>query len=272
MTVGEHALLRGVGALGYETAVTRYTTDANVVPHAHSFVVQTFADFGLIGIAVMLALLTAWAIATRRTLTRPDSDWRAGERAGLLTMLALVVTFGVHSAIDWTWFVPGTALPALLCAGWLAGRGPSADGVGLAGGAPASGGPSRDRGRLDRRRRSHAAMPVGRVAAAAGRERQQRRDRRVHRRQYQGRSRRRPHRRGPGPAYRRSAVPARGDVHRDRRPSSRPRRAPECRPSPARRTRRRGSSSASSISKSTSPRRRSARWAGRRASISAHPR
>ena len=132
VTVGEHALLRGVGAFGYETAVTRYTTDANVVPHAHSFVVQTFADFGLIGIALMVALLTAWVIATRRTLTRSDSDWRAGERAGLLTMLALVVTFGVHSAIDWTWFVPGTALPALLCAGWLAGRGPSADGVGLA--------------------------------------------------------------------------------------------------------------------------------------------
>ncbi len=130
--VGEHALLKGVGAFGYETAVSRYTTDANVVPHAHSFVVQTFADFGLIGIAMVVALLTAWVIATRRTLTRSASDWRAGERAGLLTMLALVVTFGVHSAIDWTWFVPGTALPALLCAGWLAGRGPSADGVGLA--------------------------------------------------------------------------------------------------------------------------------------------
>jgi cytochrome c-type biogenesis protein CcmH/NrfG len=97
-----------------------------------SFVVQTFADFGLIGIAVILAVLTAWVIATRRTLTRPESDWHAGERAGLLTMLAVVVTFGVHSAIDWTWFVPGTVLPTLLCASWLAGRGPSATGVGVA--------------------------------------------------------------------------------------------------------------------------------------------
>jgi tetratricopeptide (TPR) repeat protein len=26
--------------------------------------------------------------------------------------------------IDWTWFVPGTTIPALVCAGWLAGRGP----------------------------------------------------------------------------------------------------------------------------------------------------
>jgi cytochrome c-type biogenesis protein CcmH/NrfG len=45
------------------------------------------------------------------------------ERIGLLTLLCVVVAFGVHSAIDWTWFVPGVTAPALLCAGWLAGRG-----------------------------------------------------------------------------------------------------------------------------------------------------
>ncbi|MEA2271707.1 MAG: hypothetical protein QOI98_415, partial [Solirubrobacteraceae bacterium] len=32
--------------------------------------------------------------------------------------------FGVHSAIDWTWFVPANAAVALLAAGWIAGRGP----------------------------------------------------------------------------------------------------------------------------------------------------
>ena len=38
-------------------------------------------------------------------------------------MLALVVVFGIHSLVDWTWYVPGDACVALLCAGWLAGRG-----------------------------------------------------------------------------------------------------------------------------------------------------
>jgi tetratricopeptide (TPR) repeat protein len=38
--------------------------------------------------------------------------------------MAVVLTFGVHSLIDWTWFVPGTAVAALVCAGWLAARGP----------------------------------------------------------------------------------------------------------------------------------------------------
>lgn len=136
LKVGEHALLKGAGALGYATAVTRYTEDARVVPHAHSFVIQTFADFGLVGVVLMFALLIAWSMAAARTLIPdpdearaardgPDTaDPHAAERAGLLTLLAVVVTFGVHSSIDWTWFVPGTALPALACAGWLAGRGP----------------------------------------------------------------------------------------------------------------------------------------------------
>ncbi len=45
------------------------------------------------------------------------------ERVGMLSMLCLVVVFGAHSLIDWTWYVPGNACVALLCAGWLAGRG-----------------------------------------------------------------------------------------------------------------------------------------------------
>ena len=47
------------------------------------------------------------------------------ERVGMATLLAICVVFGVHSLIDWTWFVPGNAVLALLCAGWLAGRGPT---------------------------------------------------------------------------------------------------------------------------------------------------
>ena len=45
----------------------------------------------------------------------------------------MVVTFGVSSLIDWTWFIPGVAVPALVCAGWLAGRGPLENPVGRAG-------------------------------------------------------------------------------------------------------------------------------------------
>ena len=39
-------------------------------------------------------------------------------------MVAVVIAFTAHSLIDLTWFIPGTIVPALLLAGWVAGRGP----------------------------------------------------------------------------------------------------------------------------------------------------
>ena len=125
LKVGEHSLLAGVGAGGFDIARTRYTTSASQVAHAHSYLIETFADLGLIGLAVSIALLAAWALACRRTLAASTRSDRTGaERTGMITLLAVVVTFGVSSLIDWTWFVPGVAVPALVAAGWLAGRGP----------------------------------------------------------------------------------------------------------------------------------------------------
>jgi hypothetical protein len=128
--VASHALLAGVGALGYATARPRYTHDPLAVQHAHSYVFETFADFGLIGLALSLALLIAWcraagaAVALRVDRGPPLETAARLERDGLMTLLAVVIAFGVHSTIDWTWFVPGVAVPALVAAGWLAGRGP----------------------------------------------------------------------------------------------------------------------------------------------------
>lgn len=142
ITVGEHALLKGVGALAFATARTRYTTHLQSVGHAHSYVVQTFADLGLLGLAVNLALLVAWTRAAVRPLA-PRTGWRAlgdalsRERSGLLALMLFVLGFGISSAIDWTWYFPALTVPALLSAGWLAGRGPLRSPVGHAfGGRP----------------------------------------------------------------------------------------------------------------------------------------
>ena len=135
ITVGEHALLKGVGAFGYATARTRYTTNPAVVVHAHSYVVQTFADLGLLGLAISLALLVAWCIAAARAAA-PSRRWSAltpslaAEREGIVALVIVALAFGAQSAIDWTWYFPGVAVPALLCAGWLAGRGPLEQAVG----------------------------------------------------------------------------------------------------------------------------------------------
>jgi tetratricopeptide (TPR) repeat protein len=116
----------GVGAGGYAAVRPRYRRDTFEVRHAHGYGVQTLADLGIAGAAVSLALLAAFlAAAARTTALRQGSHVaHSPERVAMLTLLAVVVTFGLHSFIDWTWFVPGTAMPALLAAGWLVGRGP----------------------------------------------------------------------------------------------------------------------------------------------------
>ncbi len=146
----------GAGAAGYETARLRYRTQPLDVRQAHGYVVQTLADLGIVGLAITLALLIAWMWAAGRAThpfnrrwmaqrSPPSLAWRevpvayTPERIGMLSMLCIVVVFGVHSFADWTWYVPGDALVALLCAGWLAGRGslPAGDMVAPAGSAPA---------------------------------------------------------------------------------------------------------------------------------------
>ena len=134
ITVGKHNALNGVGAAGFGIARTRYSTDSEQVDNAHGYVVETFADLGVIGLALNLVLLVAWFIAAGRSVGA-RARFRAppgheAEQAGLLTLLVIVIIFGIHSAIDWTWFIPGTAVPALVCAGWLAGRGPLTEPVG----------------------------------------------------------------------------------------------------------------------------------------------
>jgi hypothetical protein len=127
--VGEHALLKGVGLLGFGVARLRFTIDPSVVSEAHSYVFETFADLGLLGVAVTFALLVSWLIAAARPLALRVSSsgldpGRSAERDAMVALAAIVVAFGVQSTLDWTWFFTGIAVPVLLCAGWLVGRGP----------------------------------------------------------------------------------------------------------------------------------------------------
>lgn len=159
LTVGRHAWFKGEGANGFATARTRYFRPINQYQsfeHAHSYVLETFADLGVVGVAISLALLVAWASAAARALSSgaaphaergrrwyeeeeesgdegqgrstdaealdPGPRWPA-ERDALVALLVTAIVFGLNSAIDWTWFIPGPAIVALLCAGWLAGRG-----------------------------------------------------------------------------------------------------------------------------------------------------
>ena len=124
-----HALepLIGTGAGAYATVRTRFRDDTLAVRHAHGYVVQTLADLGWAGLALSLIAALAWLLAAARAvgLRRRDRGLPFdAERIGLLTLVAVVAVFTVHSIVDWTWFVPANAGVALLCAGWVVGRGP----------------------------------------------------------------------------------------------------------------------------------------------------
>ncbi|WP_028058013.1 O-antigen ligase family protein [Candidatus Solirubrobacter pratensis] len=117
----------GGGAGSYGTLRLRYRKNDIAVRHAHGYVVQTLADLGWAGLALSLLATFAWLWAAARTLGLRRRDrglpWDA-ERVAMAAAAGVVIVFGVHSAVDWTWFVPGNIVPALLCAGWVAARGP----------------------------------------------------------------------------------------------------------------------------------------------------
>ena len=115
------------------------------------------------GVALSTALLLAWLVAVARATglhprrlpfarrngdRAPRRDWD-GDRIALVAAALIAVVFGLQSAIDWTWFVPGPTAMALVAAGFVAGRAPL--------GRP----PSRRARRWPRRR----AAPARRVAA-----------------------------------------------------------------------------------------------------------
>jgi len=144
LKVHAHSTLIGTGAGAYATVRTRYRQNGDViVRHAHGYFVQTLSDLGWVGVGLSLLAALAWVLAAASSLGMRRRDRGLpfdAERVALWTMAVGVVIFGVHSAIDWTWFVPGNVVPALLMAGWVAGRGPLR--ARLTAAAPASEGPA----------------------------------------------------------------------------------------------------------------------------------
>jgi len=117
----------GTGANTFGLSRLPYRPDRRSAAHAHGFVAQTLSDLGLVGVAAAISALAAWLFAACRTLGwlpgRRRPDW-TDERAALTALALCAVAFGLHSAIDWIWAIPGTAIGALVAAGFVAGRGP----------------------------------------------------------------------------------------------------------------------------------------------------
>jgi O-antigen ligase len=136
--------LAGVGAGGYATAGLRYR-EGNIARHAHGYPVQTLADLGVVGLLASLALAFSWLIAAIRAvgatprsrvgqlllIGRPERvdlmrapAWTP-DRVAVTALFLGAIAYAIQSTLDWTWFVPGPTVMALVAAGFVAGRGPA---------------------------------------------------------------------------------------------------------------------------------------------------
>ena len=115
----------GTGAGAYATVRMRFRTGTLFVRQAHGYVPQTLADLGWAGLGVSLLALFLWGWAAIKTIGMRPRDrgqpWDA-ERVGMAALVGVAIVFGVHSAVDWTWFVPANALCGLMAAAWVVAR------------------------------------------------------------------------------------------------------------------------------------------------------
>lgn len=114
--VFEEHPIEGAGAAGFGTAGLRFRDSHFVNRTAHGYVPQTLADLGIVGLLASLALLAVWLAAARRGVG-------AARPAGT-AVFCVAIAYGIQGALDWTWFVPGPTVMALVAAGWLAGFDP----------------------------------------------------------------------------------------------------------------------------------------------------
>jgi O-antigen ligase len=103
--------LAGVGASGFRVEWLQHRDVDEVVRDAHSLELETFAELGLVGVALLAALLGSVAISARATY-RVDPLLAAGPTAAL-------AAWAFHSAIDWDWEMPALTLVAVVLAGAL---------------------------------------------------------------------------------------------------------------------------------------------------------
>lgn len=86
------------------------TTDGSVL-NAHSLYMETLAETGLVGLAILLSLLLAVAVtAVRRTL---DASAPVGLRLTLAGATAALATFLTAAAVEWVWQLAAIAAAAL---------------------------------------------------------------------------------------------------------------------------------------------------------------
>lgn len=132
--------IHGVGAGGWAVYWLRYRPFGEAAQDAHSLPLQTLAELGLVGAALLLTFAGGVGFAARMAVRL-----RPGLAAG---PIAALVVYLVHAPLDWDWQMPAVTLVAIALAGQV---------IALAEKSP--------RRAASDRRPTHAESPTVRVAS-----------------------------------------------------------------------------------------------------------
>jgi tetratricopeptide (TPR) repeat protein len=117
----------GTGADTFVVARLPYRLDQVTAAHAHGMIPQVASDLGALGLLVLFGLAAVWLLAALKLAgVSKRAPWRwldeADEvRLASVALMMMALVFGVHSAIDWVWFIPAVAYFGLLAGGWTLG-------------------------------------------------------------------------------------------------------------------------------------------------------
>ena len=103
--------LHGVGAGNWSVYWLRWRPVHIGAQDAHSLPLQTLAELGVVGLALLLVFFGGMALAARRAY-RVAPALATGPLAGL-------VVYAAHAPLDWDWEMPAVTLIALVLAGAL---------------------------------------------------------------------------------------------------------------------------------------------------------
>ena len=102
--------LHGVGAGGWSVDWLRWRHVNEAAQDAHSLPLQTLAELGLVGIALLAAFVTGVAVAAAQAVRRHRLA---------VGPAAAVVAYFAHAPLDWDWQMPAVTLVAMLLIGGL---------------------------------------------------------------------------------------------------------------------------------------------------------
>ena len=102
--------LRGTGAGTYQPYYFRYRSEPLYVTDAHSLYLQSLAELGIVGLALI-------ALALAAMLTGLAARIRGRDRALYAALFAAALAWAVHQAFDWDWQMPAVTLTIFILAG-----------------------------------------------------------------------------------------------------------------------------------------------------------